>query len=399
MPTSNVPSRSNSTWSKRGTAALYGCRRAASPRHAHTASGSRSGTARYSCSGGVAEGFDSTIVALVAEDGTAGFGEAAPLGAFYAPDFPAGVRAGVRELLPLVIGADADVTSRAAPTPRRRDDGSAGREVRDRHGSLRPRGPARGRRRWRRRSAGATARPSSCTARSSASRPPRWPRARAATPRTGIGASRSRSAPIRSRTPRGCAPCARPSGPATALVCDANGSWGSAAALRFLQATTRPRLRARAALCARSTSARSCARAASARSRSTSRSSISRRCSPPGRLAGCDAVTIKLARVGGVTRAALLRDVACELGLLVTVEDTGGSDIATAAMAHVSLSTPARSRLHTVDFNAWVTVSNAAGMPAAQGRARWAYRPARASASTVDERELGATARLDLASG
>ena len=62
---------------------------------------------RYACSGGVADGFDSTIVALEGEDGTTGYGEAAPLGAFYAPAFPAGVRAGVAELLPLVIGADA----------------------------------------------------------------------------------------------------------------------------------------------------------------------------------------------------------------------------------------------------------------------------------------------------
>jgi L-alanine-DL-glutamate epimerase-like enolase superfamily enzyme len=31
---------------------------------------------RYACSGGVADGFDSTIVALDAEDGTTGYGEA-----------------------------------------------------------------------------------------------------------------------------------------------------------------------------------------------------------------------------------------------------------------------------------------------------------------------------------
>ena len=107
IPTSSVPSRSNSTCSKRATAGTVRLRPCRSPRHAHTVSGSRSATARYACSGGVAEGFDSTIVALVAEDGTTGYGEAAPLGAFYAPDFPAGVRAGVAELLPLVIGADA----------------------------------------------------------------------------------------------------------------------------------------------------------------------------------------------------------------------------------------------------------------------------------------------------
>ena len=58
-----------------------------------------------------------------------------------------------------------------------------------------------------------------------------------------------------------------------------------------------------------------------------------------------DAVTLKIARIGGVTRTAQLRDVAVDLGLHVTVEDTGGSDIDTAAIAHVSLSTPAERRL------------------------------------------------------
>ena len=79
-----------------------------------------------------------------------------------------------------------------------------------------------------------------------------------------------------------------------------------------------------------------------------------------------DAITIKLARVGGITKAAGIRDAAVALGLHVTIEDTGGADIDTAAMAHLSASTPARLRLHTVDFNAWVTISNAAGMPAPQ---------------------------------
>ena len=34
-------------------------------------------------------------------------------------------------------------------------------------------------------------------------------------------------------------------------------------------------------------------------------------------------------------------------------------------MAQLSLSTPEELRLHTVDFNAWVTVGNATGMPPA----------------------------------
>src|SRR5262249_19813688 len=43
-----------------------------------------------------------------------------------------------------------------------------------------------------------------------------------------------------------------------------------------------------------------------------------------------DAVTIKLARVGGVGRARIIRDAAIELGIAVTVEDTGGAEIDTA---------------------------------------------------------------------
>jgi len=76
-----------------------------------------------------------------------------------------------------------------------------------------------------------------------------------------------------------------------------------------------------------------------------------------------DGITLKIARVGGVSRTIQLRDLAVDAGLAVTVEDTGGSDIDTAAMAHLSLSTPVHARAHTVDFNAWVTLSNADGMP------------------------------------
>jgi L-alanine-DL-glutamate epimerase-like enolase superfamily enzyme len=77
-----------------------------------------------------------------------------------------------------------------------------------------------------------------------------------------------------------------------------------------------------------------------------------------------DAITIKIARVGGITKARLIRDAAVEVGIAVTVEDTGGAEIDTAAMVHLSLSTPESLRLHTCDFHNWVTVSNARGLPA-----------------------------------
>ncbi|HEX9449518.1 MAG TPA: mandelate racemase/muconate lactonizing enzyme family protein, partial [Dongiaceae bacterium] len=65
----------------------------------------RDGT--YTCSGGrSAEGFDSLIVRLDTDQGVTGWGEMAPLGAFYDPAFAAAARAGFLELAPLLIGSD-----------------------------------------------------------------------------------------------------------------------------------------------------------------------------------------------------------------------------------------------------------------------------------------------------
>ena len=68
----------------------------------------------YVCRGRSETGFDSSIVALEAEDGTVGWGEAAPLGAFYSEAFPEGIRAGIVRLLPTLIGRDATVPDRTA---------------------------------------------------------------------------------------------------------------------------------------------------------------------------------------------------------------------------------------------------------------------------------------------
>ncbi|MGZ8686917.1 MAG: mandelate racemase/muconate lactonizing enzyme family protein [Gaiellaceae bacterium] len=76
-----------------------------------------------------------------------------------------------------------------------------------------------------------------------------------------------------------------------------------------------------------------------------------------------DGITVKLQRVGGITRAVLVRDVAVELGLEVTVEDAGGASLVTAAAVHVGLGTPERLRVHTCDFHTWVTVDHGTGLP------------------------------------
>lgn len=65
------------------------------------------------------------------------------------------------------------------------------------------------------------------------------------------------------------------------------------------------------------------------------------------------AVNLKLSRVGGVSRVALLRDAAQELGLKVCLEDTWGGDLTSAAVSHLAASTRPASLLTTSFFNDW----------------------------------------------
>ena len=59
----------------------------------------------YKWSGGKSvDVFDSTIVAVETDDGHIGYGECCPLGPFYLPSYGAGVRAGIKELGPHLIG-------------------------------------------------------------------------------------------------------------------------------------------------------------------------------------------------------------------------------------------------------------------------------------------------------
>ncbi len=53
-----------------------------------------------------------------------------------------------------------------------------------------------------------------------------------------------------------------------------------------------------------------------------------------------DAVMLKISRFGGITPIRKARDLCMQLGLGLSIEDSGGGDIVTAAMAHLSASTP-----------------------------------------------------------
>ena len=69
--------------------------------------------------------------------------------------------------------------------------------------------------------------------------------------------------------------------------------------------------------------------------------------------AGVSSINIKISRVGGLTSAALMRDVMQELNLMVSVEDMWGGDLITAAVSHLAASTRPESLLMTSFMNDW----------------------------------------------
>ena len=58
-----------------------------------------------------------------------------------------------------------------------------------------------------------------------------------------------------------------------------------------------------------------------------------------------------------------IRDLCVSLGIAMTIEDTWGGDITTAAIAHLAHSTPERFLFSSTDFNCYVTVAFADGAP------------------------------------
>ncbi len=76
-----------------------------------------------------------------------------------------------------------------------------------------------------------------------------------------------------------------------------------------------------------------------------------------------DVINIKISKVGGLTKAKQLRDLCVSLGIAMTIEDSWGGDIITAAIAHLAQSTPEKFRFSSTDFNSYNTVTYAADAP------------------------------------
>src|SRR3954471_16436326 len=76
-----------------------------------------------------------------------------------------------------------------------------------------------------------------------------------------------------------------------------------------------------------------------------------------------DVVNLKISKLGGLTKIRQARDLCVSMGIAMTLEDSWGGDIVTAAIAHVAHSTPPEFLFSSTDFNSYVTVSTAEGAP------------------------------------
>lgn len=76
-----------------------------------------------------------------------------------------------------------------------------------------------------------------------------------------------------------------------------------------------------------------------------------------------DVINLKISKVGGLTKAKLMRDLCVASGIPMTIEDTWGGDITTATIAHLARSTPEEFCFSATDFNSYGTVDIASGAP------------------------------------
>jgi L-alanine-DL-glutamate epimerase-like enolase superfamily enzyme len=321
---------------------------------------------RYTMSKGrSAEGFDAVLVAITSNTGLTGWGEMAPLGSFYSAAFAAGARAGIAEITPHLLGQDpraltrinrlmdtvfkghpyiksaldmacADLTARAADVPLVTMLGGQESDMADlykvvTHGSVdamitnAKRIIAEGFHRLQVKVGGK------------------------------VHDDIERVAAVAASVPKG-----------TVIFCDANAGWSVYQARQFVDATRdidytleQP--------CVSIDDCFSIRRSLNKPMVLDESVTSLEEMLDIHRKGAADGLTLKISRLGGVTKTCQLRDLAVDLGFMVTVEDTGGAEVDTAAMAHLSLSTPEEWRLHAIAFHEWVTVRTATNAPPVVG--------------------------------
>jgi L-alanine-DL-glutamate epimerase-like enolase superfamily enzyme len=317
---------------------------------------------RYSWSGGkYVEVFDSTIVGVDTDAGFVGYGEVCPLGPFYLPAYAEGVRAGLRELAPHVIGEDPrelrrlnarmDAALKGHPYVKAGIDiacwdilGQATRLpvcslLGGRFGD-----------RVRLYRAISQESPDAMASKVAGYRAEGYTRFQlkvGGDPQTDIERIRAVRAMLR---------------PDDILVADANTGWTQHDAMRVVRGVAdvdvyveQPCLTYEECLAVR---------------RHTNHpfvldetiDSLEMLLRARGDLA-MDVVNLKISKLGGLTKTAQVRDLCASMGIAMTLEDSWGGDITTAAIAHLAHSTPEALRFTATDFNSYVTVSVAEGAP------------------------------------
>ena len=76
-----------------------------------------------------------------------------------------------------------------------------------------------------------------------------------------------------------------------------------------------------------------------------------------------DIINLKISKVGGLTKAKQMRDLCAANNIPMTIEDTWGGDIVTATIAALAQTTPEKFCFSATDFNSYGTVEIADGAP------------------------------------
>lgn len=100
-------------------------------------------------------------------------------------------------------------------------------------------------------------------------------------------------------------------------------------------------------------------------------------------------INLKLGRVGGITPALTIRNAAQDLGLTFCIEDMWGGDVISAAVAHMAASAAPESLMHVSFFNDW-TNEHVAGYQPRSRKGRGSAPTGPGLGVTVDRSLLGA---------
>ncbi len=290
--------------------------------------------------GRVVESLSSTIVRVTTDDGTTGFGETCPLGTAYLPAHAEGARAALRELAPAVLGLDPRAPSLVAG---RLDERLAG------HASAKS---ALDVACWdaAARAAGVPV----CTllgGRELESFPLYAAIGLDSPERMAAAAERHRACGVRHfQLKLGTSPhedarrvhaVLEATGDDDTVVADANCGWrtqDAVVAARLLGASSRLHLEQPCPTLEECVYVRRVTTLPLVLDEAISDVPSLVRAFAAGAM---DAINLKISKVGGLTRARHIRELCETLGLGLTVEDTWGGDIATAAIAHLAASTRA----------------------------------------------------------